>query len=114
MFSAVDVEACLVFEHSFGLDVTLVFERPRGWEYLLSFFHLYSWYQFPVLLFSVSVEFIDDGLLKLSFIGCFSGFTLVQVSRVVACSEGYGIRKVLFHPQVVFVHGVIVVVTIFF
>ena len=57
----------------------------------LYFQDLLSWDWFPVIYFDVSIDFLDDGLLKLSHVGCLHGFMLVEVVLVVACSKRYGI-----------------------
>ena len=86
-----DIDACLLFEHYFGLDVSLAFECSYRWEDFLYFQDLLSWDWFPVIYFDVSIDFLDDGLLKLSHVGCLHGFMLVEVVLVVACSKRYGI-----------------------
>ena len=40
-----------------------------------------------MLSFNVIVDILDDGLLKLSCIGCLHGSILVEVFRVVSCGK---------------------------
>ena len=64
--------------------------------------------------FNVSVNFLDDGLLKLSCIGCIHGLMELDIVHVVACGERYRIQHVFLNPQFVLVHGVMVVFALFF
>ena len=66
-----------------------------------------------MLLSDVSVEFLDDGLLKLSFAACLHVLMLVEVFLVVVLVKRYGIKHIFFHTQVIFVLVVIVVFLVF-
>ena len=66
-----------------------------------------------MLLFDVRIDFLYYGLLKLSRVGFLHFLMLVEVVRVFACGKHYGIQHVFLCPQVVFLHGVIVVVALF-
>ena len=66
-----------------------------------------------MLLFDVRIDFLYYGLLKLSRIGFLHGLMVVDVVRVVAFVKRYVIQHVFLHPKVIFVHGAILVVTIF-
>ena len=66
-----------------------------------------------MLLSNVSVEFRDDGLLKLHFAACLHVLMLVEVFLVVVSVKRYGIKHIFFHTQVIFVLVVIVVFLVF-
>ena len=66
MFVAVEVEVCLVSEKLFGIDAPLAFECTYGYDDLLYFRHFFSWDYFPVILFDVGTDFLDDVLMKVS------------------------------------------------
>ena len=67
----------------------------------------------PQCFLYVSVVFLDDIIMKICSARCLHGLMLVEVVHVVACGKPYGIQRVFLHPQLVFVHDVIVVVALF-
>ena len=67
-----------------------------------------------MLLFGVSIVFLDNVLLKLSRVSCLHGFMLAEVVHVVDFGKCYRIQNVFLHTQAVFVHVFVVVVALFF
>ena len=65
-----------------------------------------------MILFDVSVNFLDDDLLKVSRVGCLYGLMLVEVFHIVACGKHYEIHHVFLYTHVVLVNGFIVVVAL--
>ena len=80
-----------MFHHSIVLGDPLVLELPYGWGDLFYFWNLLSWDYFPVLLFDLSIYLLDDGLLKLSCVGCLHGVILLEVFRSIVSFKLYGI-----------------------